>query len=115
MSLNHLIKIIYQKQVVELHFSWHKILFKYAEAFLKGKPISFNSCKSTITIKAYQAFSNDLQNRYLELKLFLQNINVKKKIWGECICRNILRNSFFMTRHSSILLFAPVQSVLAHR
>ena len=36
MSLNHLIKIIYQKHVVVLHFSWHKILFKYEKAFLKG-------------------------------------------------------------------------------
>ena len=77
--------------------------------------MSFHSCKRTITIKAYQAFSNDLQNRYSELKLFLQNINVQKEIWGECICRNILHNSFFMTRRSSILLFAPVQSVPAHR
>ena len=36
MSLNRLIKIIYQKHVVALHLSWHKILFKYAKAFLKG-------------------------------------------------------------------------------
>ena len=43
-----------------------------------GNPISFHSCKSIITIESYQAFSNDLQNRYSVLKLFLQNINVQK-------------------------------------
>ena len=32
-SLNHLIKIIYQKHAVALHFSWHKILFKYVKRF----------------------------------------------------------------------------------
>ena len=34
--LYHFIKIIYQKHVEALHFSWHKSHFKYAEAFLKG-------------------------------------------------------------------------------
>ena len=44
------------------------------------KTISFHSCQNTITIKAYQAFSNYLQNRYSKLKLFLLNINVQKEI-----------------------------------
>ena len=48
-------------------------------------------------------FQNDLQNRYLDFKLFLQNINIQKKTWSECMCRSVLRNSFSMTRRSSIL------------
>ena len=34
--LYHFIKIIYQKHMEALHFSWHKSPFKYAEEFLKG-------------------------------------------------------------------------------
>ena len=55
-------------------------------------------------------FQNDLQNRCSEFKLILQNINVKKQ-WSECICRSILRNSFFMTRRSSILPWVRFQSL----
>ena len=49
-------------------------------------------------------YQNDLQNRYSEFKMFFQNIKVLKKEAGhEFPSRSILRNSFFMTRRSSIL------------
>ena len=80
----------------------------HSKSYLCGSDFKIGQAYKHLHLTKYiynegiQAFSNDLQNRYSEYKVFLQNIKVqKKKTWNECTCRSILRN--FLLYDSTLL------------
>ena len=63
------------------HLHWHKAFLNIAETVANDRPINITFIQKYSYYKGISSlFKYDLQNRCLEFKLFLQNINVKKKM-----------------------------------